>query len=190
MAPRSSSTPLRPAAAAVILAILAAGCGAGSPGEAEPSIPLVRARNATSAPLLPTDALALPDFDFRMFQELRSQIVGTPLVVNIWASWCGPCRIEAPDLARASARYGDRIQFLGVDILDSRGAARDFMREFGWTYPSVFDPSGEIRDRLGIFGQPATLFYDATGELVQKWVGPIPADELGRGIEVLLGSTA
>ena len=88
---------------------------------------------------------------------------GTPVLVNIWASWCGPCRQEAPFLAAANRTYGDRVRFVGVDILDERGSARDFIRASGWTYPSVYDPSGAIRDALGVIGQPATLFYDADG---------------------------
>jgi hypothetical protein len=60
--------------------------------------------------------------------------------------------------------YGDRVRFIGVDILDQRASARDFMSEFGWTYPSVYDPSGAIRDGLGLLGQPVTLFYDESEE--------------------------
>jgi hypothetical protein len=62
--------------------------------------------------------------------------------------------------------YGDRVRFIGVDILDQRASARDFMSEFGWTYPSVYDPSGAIRDGLGLLGQPVTLFYDESGRAV------------------------
>lgn len=107
-------------------------------------------------------------------------------MVNIWASWCGPCRSEAPILAAAARTYAGRVQFLGVDILDSRASARAFIREFGWTYPSVFDPTGSIRDQLGLIGQPATLFYDASGNLASTWVGPLtPAVLAGRLHQVL-----
>lgn len=83
-------------------------------------------------------------------------------MVDVWASWCAPRRDEAPILAGANRSYGDRVRFIGVDILDERGSARAFMREHGWTYPSVYDPSGAIRDGLGLLGQPVTLFYDAS----------------------------
>jgi hypothetical protein len=59
------------------------------------------------------------------------------------------------------------------------------MREFGWTYPSVFDPPASIRDGLGLLGQPVTLFYDAGGNLVDRWVGPIPGDELTMRLDAL-----
>jgi cytochrome c biogenesis protein CcmG, thiol:disulfide interchange protein DsbE len=75
---------------------------------------------------------------------------------------------------------------MGVDILDARGSARDFMREYGWTYPSVYDPSGAIRDGLGLLGQPVTLFYDATGELVNTWSGPLSQEALGSGLDAIL----
>jgi thiol-disulfide isomerase/thioredoxin len=105
--------------------------------------------------------------------------------VNIWASWCGPCRDEAPHLEAAHDEFGDRVQFLGLDILDERGSARDFMREYGWTYPSVFDATGAIRDGLGILGQPATLFYDTSGELVKTWSGPLTQEALTEGLDAI-----
>ena len=166
----------------VAFAMTSVACGAAdapSPG-ASPAVP---AHNAAEAALLPTDALELPDFDLAMYRELLGQLEGTPVLVNVWGSWCGPCRDEAPNLAAAHERYGDRVQFLGVDILDAREGARAFMREFGWTYPSVYDPTGAIRDGLGLLGQPWTLLYDASGELVERWVGPAPPDELNAGLE-------
>ena len=167
---------------AVSFAMAAVACT--SAGEPAPErSPEVRAYNATEAELLPTDALALPEFDLAAFRELLAQLEGTPVLVNVWGSWCGPCREEAPHLAAAHERYGDRVQFLGVDILDTREGAREFMREFGWTYPSVYDPPGAIRDGLGLLGQPWTLLYDASGELVQRWVGPVPPDELNAELE-------
>jgi thiol-disulfide isomerase/thioredoxin len=170
-------------AAALAMAVSAcASPGAPSPA-ASPEIP---ARNATHAPLLPTDALELPELDLASFQKLMGQLKGTPVLVNVWGSWCGPCREEAPNLAAAHALYGDRVQFLGVDILDVREGARAFMREFGWTYPSLFDPPGAIRDGLGLLGQPWTLLYDATGELAERWVGPAPPDELNASLERLV----
>jgi thiol-disulfide isomerase/thioredoxin len=174
-----------------VLTIMALGlasgacAAAGTGAETEPARSPVPAGNATEAELLPTDAYALPEVDLAAYERLLGQLAGTPVVVNVWGSWCGPCRDEAPDLARAHARYGDRVQFLGVDILDARESARAFMREYGWTYPSVFDPPAAIRDGLGLLGQPATLFYDETGALVDRWVGPIPAEELARRLEDL-----
>jgi cytochrome c biogenesis protein CcmG, thiol:disulfide interchange protein DsbE len=75
-----------------------------------------------------------------------------------------------------------------VDILDERDAARAFMREYGWTYPSVYDPTGAIRDAHGLLGQPVTLFHDASGALVDTWTGPLSREALRSGLDMILGS--
>lgn len=173
---------LRPAVATIAVLWLAA-CGDG--GATAPRSP-VPAGNATTAALLPTDAQSLPEFDLATYERLLEELDGTPVLVNFWGSWCGPCRTEAAHLAAAHARFGDRVQFLGVDILDARESARAFMREFGWTYPSVYDPPGAIRDGLGLLGQPVTLFYAGDGSLVDRWAGPIPEDELIRRVRALV----
>ncbi|HET7929120.1 MAG TPA: TlpA disulfide reductase family protein, partial [Actinomycetota bacterium] len=147
-------------------ALLAAACGSSAP--------------STPARFL-TQPAASPEFTLADYQHALGRLQGTPVVVNVWASWCGPCREEAPLLAAAHRTYGDRVRFIGVDILDERGSARDFMRQYGWTYPSVYDPSGAIRDGLGLLGQPVTLFYDASGELIDTWTGPLTEDALGEG---------
>jgi thiol-disulfide isomerase/thioredoxin len=166
----------------VAVAIGATACGGADAPDPSGS-PGLPARNAADAPLLPTDALELPEFDLATYEDLVTQLRGTPILVNVWGSWCGPCRDEAPSLAAAHERFGDRVQFLGVDILDAREGARAFMREFGWAYPSVYDPPGAIRDGLGLLGQPWTLLYDASGEIVDRWVGPAPPDELMAALE-------
>ena len=162
-------------------AIVASACSGDEPDDHQ----VVPAQNATEAALLPTDAAALPSMDLAGYEELIAQLHGTPVVVNFWGSWCDPCRDEAPRLAAAHDAYGDRVQFLGVDILDARGSAREFMKEFGWTYPSVYDGPGAIRDGLGILGQPVTLVYDRSGEIVQRWIGPVPQDELTAQLDAL-----
>jgi cytochrome c biogenesis protein CcmG, thiol:disulfide interchange protein DsbE len=160
----------------VAMAVLVAACGGGNGDYGDGDAPL----------LLPADPTQLPTMTYAEFETLLVQLRGTPIVVNIWASWCGPCIDEAPDLADAADRYEGRVQFIGVDILDNRESARDFIREFGWTYPSVFDPIGEIRDRLGLFGQPVTLFYDGGGERVSVWIGATTPQILEDGIRAIL----
>jgi thiol-disulfide isomerase/thioredoxin len=145
--------------------------------------------NATDAPLLPREPTALPESDFGDFQALGEQLVGVPVVINIWSSWCGPCRGEAPAFAAAARTYGQRVQFLGVDVRDERDAAVDFIRTYGLPYPSLFDPSGDIRARLGFVGQPETLFYDDSGNVSSVYAGPIPADELHSRILAILEPT-
>ena len=197
----------------IALGVAASSCGgAGSPGPVAspsppPSVAATPARsvtpsetvqrsaspalNATTSQLLPTNQFQLPEFDAVRFRALLAQLRGTPVVVNIWASWCGPCKVEAPDLAAAARRFGRRVQFVGVDILDQRPAARAFIRSHGWLYPSVFDPTGAIRTDLGFVGQPDTLFFDrsgrqvtlsAGGTTVRAWTGPITL----RALETIL----
>ena len=144
------------------------------------------ASNATATPLLPTTILALPTFDFETFERLLYELRGTPVVVNIWASWCGPCRQEAPVLTAAVERYGDRVQFVGVDMQDDRAPAASYLNRYAVTYPSVADPSGEIHDRLGFVGLPDTVFYGPDGQIVDTWSGPLTSDALRTNIETLL----
>jgi len=121
------------------------------------------------------------------YQRLLTQLHGTPVVVNVWAAWCGPCRAEASLLHGASQTYGDRVQFLGVDILDSLDGARGFIADHGLAYPSVFDPSGAIRDSLGMIGQPVTVFYDADGNVAKTYPGQLTQAALDQGIRAALG---
>ena len=166
------------------LAFVAPACSGGSPpadGTVGPSgSPAV---NATSAPLLPTDAEALPAVTLATFQQLLDQLRGTPVLVNVWGSWCGPCTEEAPDLAWAAGRYGARVQFLGLDILDDRPSARTFMRRFGWRYPSLYDADGAVRNGLGFIGQPVTVIYDRAGTRTFTWIGPTNRDLLRQHLE-------
>jgi cytochrome c biogenesis protein CcmG, thiol:disulfide interchange protein DsbE len=89
------------------------------------------------------------------------------VVVNKWASWCGPCRFEFPFFQRLARRHGKRIAFLGVDSRDSRADARRFLREFPVPYPSFFDPKGKVAAHFrGDRVFPTTAFYDSKGRLV------------------------
>ena len=145
----------------------------------------VPAKNAAEAPLLPEFADALPASDPEAFERLLGQLEGTPVLVNFWGSWCPPCRVEMPRLVAAHAEFGDRVQFLGVDILDSRTEARAFMEEFEMTFPSVFDVPDAIKTSLGQFGQPVTVFFRSDGTFSFAYTGPIPEDDLRRHLEAI-----
>jgi cytochrome c biogenesis protein CcmG, thiol:disulfide interchange protein DsbE len=97
---------------------------------------------------------------------------GKPVVLNFWASWCGPCRDEAPMLNAAARRYGDRVHIVGVNIKDSRTDALEFARSYGYVFPSVVDSDGRIFDDYGLTGQPETFVIDAQGKVFQHVQGP------------------
>jgi cytochrome c biogenesis protein CcmG/thiol:disulfide interchange protein DsbE len=107
------------------------------------------------------------------FQKRIATLKGYPVVVNVWASWCGGCRLEFPTLQKLSARYGKRVAFLGVDSEDSDDSASTFLGEAPVPYPSYTDPDKEISDALGVaLGYPDTAFYDRAGKLVFLKQGP------------------
>jgi cytochrome c biogenesis protein CcmG/thiol:disulfide interchange protein DsbE len=111
------------------------------------------------------------------YEERIAALRGYPVVVNVWASWCGPCRFEFPTLQKLSARYGKRVAFLGVDAEDDADAAKTFLEEKPVPYPSYSDPDKEILDSLdGFGGLPDTAIYDRTGELVHLQQGPYVED--------------
>ena len=107
--------------------------------------------------------------------ELR-RLRGRAVVVNLWASWCGPCRFELPFLqAQASAR-GREIAFLGVNVDDEEAGARALLRELPVPYPSVQDPGSRILQRLRGQGLPGTAFYDVRGKLRMFHQGVYPTE--------------
>jgi cytochrome c biogenesis protein CcmG/thiol:disulfide interchange protein DsbE len=101
------------------------------------------------------------------FERELEALRGHPVVVNVWASWCEPCRQEFPYLQRLSARYGKRVAFIGVDTNDNDAAARTFLREFPLPYPSYTDPNQDIARSLGAtVGLPDTVYFDPSGKRV------------------------
>ena len=161
--------------ALTVLALVAAACGSEDPSS-----------GGDDGPSLPSSPTALPDADPASYTALLEGLRGTPVVVNVWASWCGPCRLEAPELAAAATEYEGRVRFVGIDVLDARPDARAFIRGSGWPYPSLFDRTGEVRDSLALIGQPHTLFYGADGALVDTHLGSITGDQLREQVEALV----
>lgn len=128
--------------------------------------------------------LSLPapgTFPARTADEFEGILVGAkgrPVVVNIWASWCAPCRTEMPLLQRAADTYAGRAVVLGIASIDEADAARAFLDDFDITYPNIFDVTGEIRVRLGLTAYPTTYVFDATGKLRARVIGGISEQRL------------
>lgn len=117
------------------------------------------------------------------FQSILVGQRDTPVVVNVWASWCGPCRVEAPLLQKASQRYGDRVVFLGVDARDREADARAFLRRYGITYPNVVDTDDAITSLLGLRGFPTTYIFDRSGKVAASVVGGISEQVLASRLD-------
>jgi thiol-disulfide isomerase/thioredoxin len=112
--------------------------------------------------------------------ELR----GRPYLLNLWASWCVPCRQEVPLLARASAREPrSGVLFVGIDQQDVTGDARSFLRRFGVGYPTIRDPGDGVARSLGATGVPETYFVDAGGKVVDHVIGALGARQLQAGLQ-------
>ena len=111
-------------------------------------------------------------------KELR----GTPFVLNFWASWCTPCREEAPRLRDGWRRWGSRgVLFLGLDMQDITSDARDFLRSFRISYPTIRDPGKEVANRYGTTGIPETYFISRRGRVVSHVVGVVSTAQLDSG---------
>jgi cytochrome c biogenesis protein CcmG/thiol:disulfide interchange protein DsbE len=99
--------------------------------------------------------------------EARIAALGYPVVANVWASWCGPCRYEFPMFQEASARWGKKVAFIGVDAEDSKTEAEKWLAENPVPYPTYFEErSAAIPTSLKLAGRPDTAFYNRKGELV------------------------
>jgi len=164
------------AGVAVAIAAATAGCGSSQGGDYGGQHPDYGRALAGSPPALAAlhrqgDDLLPGGRD--AYEARLAKLRGHPAVVNVWASWCGPCRFEFQSFQRAAASYGRRVAFLGVDSEDSDDAARSFLAEAPVPYPSYTDPDKAIAESLGaVHGYPDTAFYDRAGRLVYLKQGP------------------
>ena len=168
-------TPSRPLVAAVLalVAAAAAGCTAEAKSTDTPS-PFadcegLTGRPAPSAPTLPD--LELPCFTGKEQIALRS--VPGPLIVNLWASWCDPCRRELPLMQKVAAQTAGRVTVLGVDTGDRRDAGASFAADKGVSFPTLFDPDKKLANAIAGTNLPITIFMDASGK---SYVNRLPLD--------------
>ena len=139
---------------------------------------------------------AVPDFELPVYERYAAEFGpifslaearGRPMVINFWASWCGPCYEEAPHLQRAWERYGDEVLFVGIQTQDrdARAAGRSFIDRFDLTFPNLFDGDSRVSIAYGLFGVPETFFVHADGTLQHKYAGPVTTSILDEQIGAL-----
>ncbi len=122
-----------------------------------------------------------PDFSLKSFdgREVKlSDLRGKPVVLNFWASWCGPCRLELPILEKMWQIYkDDGVVFLGVNVMDIQDEARVFIDNFGLSYTNLENPSGDIASKYGAVALPVTFFIDKEGKIRDKNFGGFLGEE-------------
>ena len=178
------------AAAVVALVALA---GAGGRGLApEAGTGQVEAVGSGVAVIPEADRRPLPAFSGQTLDDRRIDLAslrGRPLVLNFWASWCGPCRAEQAGLELAAKDLaGQDVRVVGINIRDDQGAARSYLKEFGVGYPSLFDRPAVLSARLGDLGPqapPYTLVVDADGRVAARVFGALPGGEPARQAALL-----
>ena len=120
-----------------------------------------------------------------------SDYLGTPVVLNFWASWCGPCKMEMPDFQEKYEEYGNQIQFLMVNLTSSSSGetvegASGFIADQGYTFPVFYDTDSDAAATYGIYSIPTTYFIDADGYALAQATGAIDADILQQGLDLIL----
>jgi cytochrome c biogenesis protein CcmG/thiol:disulfide interchange protein DsbE len=175
---RTRLSPRKLALGAVVVLVSAAlvsGLLLSTDDEDVPAAAVAAAGERKPAPELDGDWIVPPPV---RLAELRSK----PVIINFWASWCVPCREEAPELARFDREMGARAHVVGVDFQDAKADALAFIREFRWRFPNVRDPRGKLAARYGLVGLPTTYVIDPQGRIARSMTGAQTFEKLARAV--------
>ena len=173
----------------LVFALLLTGCAAGGAAATEPTptVPVPTEVASTEAP-----KVAAPDFtvyDADGNEVKLSDYLGKPVVLNFWASWCGPCKREMPDFDEKYQALGENVQFLMINLTDGNTetveGASAFIASQGYTFPVFYDTSSMAAAMYGISAIPATFFIDAEGNAIAQATGAIDGETLQRGIDLI-----
>jgi cytochrome c biogenesis protein CcmG, thiol:disulfide interchange protein DsbE len=152
------------------LSVVIAGCGSSTASDAEPS-------------RLPE--VVLPHLGDAA--ELRLESIDGPVVINLWATWCAPCRRELPDFEQVHLELGDEVRFIGVNLGDRAADAARFIDEVGVTFDQYLDADGTLNQQLGTATLPVTVITDNDGRIALIHSGPMDAAELKAAIATARG---
>ena len=118
-----------------------------------------------------------------------SDFYGKPMIINFWASWCGPCQMEMPEFQKAYDEYGDEINFVVVNMTDGQRetveSAVSFMEQSGYTFPVYYDTDMDAAATYGVYALPTTYFADSDGYLVAHAKSMLTADMMAQGIGMI-----
>jgi cytochrome c biogenesis protein CcmG/thiol:disulfide interchange protein DsbE len=134
-----------------------------------------RSGTGRQAPQLPTRVLVPP-------QVTLASLRGEPAAINFWASWCAPCKKEAPDLERVAGLLRGRARLVGVNWEDGTSAARSYVDQYHLTFPNLIDPDGVAGSAYGLRGLPTTFILDSHGKITDVLQGPQSAESLMRAL--------
>lgn len=161
----------------LIIALVLAGCGART--------------DANGVPLGTREGEALPDAEFTTFagEKVRlHELRGRPVVLNFWATWCGPCKVEIPML-QAAYNATDRTGFHLLAVTDEgQGVVRDFIAAEQMSFPVLFDVGGRAGSRYGIQAIPTTIFIDANGVVAARHTGVLTAEMIQAYLEAIMAA--
>lgn len=142
------------------------------------------ANPATYVTTLPKIGNLVPLFTLPHYPDRKmisiSDYKGKPMFINFWASWCDPCKQETPDLVKAYAKYGNEVEFIGVNLTSSDSVAdvTKFVHQYGMKYTVLLDTAGQVSKQYGIVGIPTSVFVNGEGKITAIYMGAIPTHVL------------
>jgi len=168
--------PSRPLVAAMLalVAAVAAGCTAEAKSSTDTPSPFAGCEGLTDRPA--PAATTLPDLKLSCFtgkEQVALRSMPGPLIINLWASWCGPCRRELPLMQKVASQTAGQVTVLGVDTGDSREAGASFAADAGVSFPMLFDPDKKLANAIAGTNLPITIFVDTSGK---SYVNRLPLD--------------